>query len=70
MAGVLGTSLSDSGDLVLISGPYPELRDNATYACYFESEVPGEEELISELVVRYHLNLVNDGEWLFFITLA
>lgn len=57
MAGVLGTSLADSGALVLIAGPYPDLRDNDTYACYYESEESGEEEL----VVMYQVTLVNDG---------
>lgn len=58
MAGILGTSLSDAGDLLLIAGPYPNLRDNDTYTCYYESEESGEEELI----VMYHLTLVNDGK--------
>lgn len=61
MAGILGTSLSNDGDLVLIAGPYPNLRDNDTYSCYFESEESGEEEPAPVLVVMYHLTLVNDG---------
>lgn len=60
MAGILGTSLSNDGDLVLIAGPYPNLRDNDTYSCYFESEESGEEEPAPVLVVMYHLTLVND----------
>lgn len=62
VAGILGTSILENGDLVLTAGPYPELRDNDTYSCYIEPLESNEEEYALELVVKYHITLDNDGE--------
>lgn len=57
IAGVVGTRITTSGDLVLTAGPYAELRDNNTYTCYLDSETDGEVP-----VVIYQVTLDGDGK--------
>lgn len=55
IAGVVGTRITTSGDLVLTAGPYAEPRDNVTYICYLFSETDGEVP-----VVIYQVTLDGD----------
>ncbi|KAG0725222.1 hypothetical protein GWK47_004761 [Chionoecetes opilio] len=52
LAGIPGTKITNSGDLVLTAGPYAELRDNTTYTCY----------LLQDPVVIYHVTLEGEDE--------
>ena len=58
MAGIVGTKVTNSGDLVLTAGPVTELRDNDTYTCILESELNEEKP-----VVIYTVTLEGDGKF-------